>query len=100
MPPKYVIINDVDAPEPRCVCQWVPDKGYCYLDRSGDKPRYDGMPGDHATSVEAFGWEWTDKPDGTVSFSLSDRPFTATYPDGESRRWQHEAISFSFRRRP
>ncbi|SHK23707.1 hypothetical protein SAMN02745194_04515 [Roseomonas rosea] len=97
-PTRYVIINDCDAPEPRMVCQWVPGVGYCYLDRRGIKPTYDGMTGTHATPVEAFGFVWTDNPDGTVSFYRSERPVTATYQDGKLRRWQDRADGFEFRR--
>ena len=43
--PKYVIVNEYDAPEPRMVCQWVPGVGYCYMDRTHGKSRYDGMTG-------------------------------------------------------
>jgi hypothetical protein len=97
-PSRYVIINDIDAPEPRMVCQWVPRKGYCYLDRTRGKPQHDGMSGLDATSIEAFGFVWTDNPDNTVSFYLSTRPVTATYSDGKSRRWQSRVESFEFRR--
>jgi hypothetical protein len=94
--PKYVIINDCDAPEPSMVCQWVSGIGYCYLDRSAGKPRFDGMHGTEATPVEAFGFVWTDNSDGTVSFYLSDRPVTATYRDARPRRWQSRVKSFEF----
>lgn len=96
--PRYVIINDCDQPKPDMVCQWVPGIGYCYLDRRGTKPDHDGMTGREATSLEAFGFVWTDNPDGTVSFYRSERPVTATYRDGVKRRWQHHADSFEFRR--
>lgn len=91
---KYVIINDVDAPEPAMVCQWVPSIGYCYLDRRHPKPRHDGMRGLEATPIEAFGFLWVENSDGTVSFYQSDLPVTATYQDGEPRRWQSRATSF------
>jgi len=97
-PARYVIINEIDAPEPRMVCQWVPGLGYCYLDRSRNKPSHDGMSGVEATSVEAFGFAWTDNPDGTVSFYRSERAVTATYRDGEPRRWQNSADSFEWPR--
>lgn len=97
-PARYVIINEIDAPEPRMVCQWVPGIGYCYLDRRGTKPDHDGMIGAEATPVEAFGFAWAENPDGTVSFYRSERPVTATYRDGVPRRWQHHADSFEFRR--
>ena len=96
--PKYVIINDFDAPQPSMVCQWVPGVGYCYLDRRDTKPNHDGMTGDAATPVEAFGIVWTDNKDGTVSFYLSDSPVTATYQDGEPRVWQSSRNSFEFKR--
>lgn len=94
----YVIINDCDLPSPNLVAQWVPGVGYCYLDRRGTKPDHDGMQGLRCTPVEAFGFVWTDNPDGTVSFYRSERPVTATYRDGRPRRWQHDADSFEFRR--
>lgn len=96
--PKYVIINDTDAPEPRMVCQWVPGIGYCYLDRRDHKSDYDGMRGTEATPVEQFGFAWTDNPDGSVSFYLSDKPATATYQDGEPRHWQSGTTRFEYRR--
>jgi hypothetical protein len=92
--PRYVIINDIDAPEPSMVCQWVPHVGYCYLDRRQGKPDHDGMKGTEATPIEAFGFVWTDNSDGTVSFYLSDITPTATYSDGEPRRWQSWVGSF------
>ncbi len=95
---RYVIINEIDAPEPRMVCQWVPRIGYCYLDRRDGKHRHDGMRGDEATPIEAFGFVWTDNPDGSVSFYMSDKPVTATYRDGEPRRWQSRVQSFERRR--
>ena len=94
----YVIINEWDAPEPAMVCQWVPNVGYCYLDRKPHKPSFDGMGGDHATPMEAFGFVCRDDPDGTVSFYLSGEPATATYSDGAPRRWQSHATAFQRRR--
>ena len=94
--PKYVIINDFDAPEPAMVSQWVPGIGYCYLDRRNGKLRHDGMNGTAATPIEAFGFTWAENRDGTVSFYQTDRPVTATYSDGEPRRWQSRATSFEF----
>ncbi len=94
---KYVIINDFDAPEPKMVCQWVDGIGYCYLDRQGTKSSHDGMKGVEATSVGEFGFDYTENPDGTVSFYRSDRAVTATYRDGEPRRWQHGADQFKHR---
>ena len=95
--PKYVIINDCDAPQPAMVCQLVKGIGYCYLDRRGTKPEHDGMTGTEATSVEAFGFRWAEDPDGMVRFYLSDQPVTATYSDGEPRRWQSRDYGFEFR---
>lgn len=92
--PRYVIINDCDAPQPNMVCQWVENVGYCYLDRSSGKPQHDGMQGFEATPVEAFGFSWTEGGDGTVSFRRSTAPVTATYNDGEPRRWQHRSDGF------
>ena len=96
--PMYVIINDIDAPEPRMVCQWVPNIGYCYLDRSRGKPSHDGMHGSEATPVEAFGFAHIENHDGTVSFFRTTRPVTSAYRDGQPRRWQHRADAFEFRR--
>jgi hypothetical protein len=97
---KYVIINDTDAPEPRMVCQWVPGVGYCYLDRSGTKPDHDGMQGIEATPIEAFGFSYAEDSDGFVRFYRADRPVTATYQDGEPRRWQSRVNGFEYRRIP
>ena len=99
-PPPYVILNDIDAPEPRMVCQWVPGIGYCYLDRTRGKPRHDGMSGTEATPLDVFGWTWAEDEDGGswVRFYRTDRPSTAIYPDGVPRRWQHESDYFEFKR--
>lgn len=94
---QYVIINDIDAPEPRMVCQWVPGIGYCYLDRRDNKPDHDGMRSTEATPIEAFGFVWAHNADGTVSFYLSDKPVTATYRDGKARRWQSRSTGFEYR---
>lgn len=94
----YVIVSPFDAPQPDMVCQWVRGVGYCYLDRRGTKPDFDGMRGAEATSIDAFGFAWTDNPDGTVSFYRSERPATAVYPDGQPRSWQHRSHSFEWRR--
>ena len=98
--PRYVIIDDIDAPEPRMVCQWVPGIGYCYLDRKRNKPAHDGMSGIRATPIEDFGWTWAEDEDGGswVRFYRTERPVTATYPDGVLRRWQHPADYFEFKR--
>ena len=98
--PKYVIINDTDAPQPNMVCQWVAGTGYCYLDRRDGKERFDGMAGSRATPVEAFGWAIAEDEDvgSWVRFYRSDRPSTATYSDGEPRRWQHRANYFEYKR--
>jgi hypothetical protein len=97
-PAKYVIINETDAPEPAMVCQWVSGIGYCYLDRREPKPRYDGMSGDAATPIEAFGFAWTEeKADGTVFIFWSGAPVTATYSDGRLRRWQSDIVMFTHR---
>lgn len=96
--PEYVIINDTDGPTASMVCQWVPSVGYCYLDRSGTKPRHDGMKGAEATDVQDFGWVYTNNKDGTVSFYLTKQPSTATYRDGAHRRWQSPEIGFERKR--
>lgn len=95
---KYVIIDEFDAPEPAMVCQWVPNVGYCYLNRSGTKPRRDGMTGANATPIEAFGFDWRETGKGTVCFEMTSRPSTATYFDGMPRRWQSTAFFFEYRR--
>jgi hypothetical protein len=94
----YVIINDIDGPYFRMICQWVPGVGYCYLDRGKSKPRHDGMAGKEATPVDAFGIVWTDNADGSVSFYRSDLPATATYRDGQPRRWHDAADSAEYPR--
>lgn len=95
--PKYVIINDYDAPQPSMVCGWVPGVGYCYLERLGTKPSHDGMKGAEATPIEAFGFEWAEDTDGWVRFYQAERPVTATYRDGEPRQWQSRKTFFEFR---
>ena len=92
--PKYAIVSEFDAPTISLVCQWVPGIGYCYLDRR--KKQYDGMAGHKATSIEAFGFVWSETPDGTVQFSRSEAPATATYRDGAPRRWQSLSDSFQW----
>ncbi len=96
--PQYVIINDIDAPEPAMVCQWVPKVGYCYLDRRGTKPRHDGMRGAEATDIREFGFVYTNNKDGTVSFYRTDKPETAKYHDGKPRRWQSRYDGFERKR--
>ena len=93
--PKYVIINEFDAPAPQMVCQWVPNVGYCYLDRS--KARFDGMDGRRATDIGAFGFSWVEYGKGMVRFSQT-RPVTATYEDGAPRRWQSPEREFKYSR--
>lgn len=97
-PAKYVIVSDYDAPQPDMVCQWVPAKRYCYLDRTRNKPNHDGMIGDEATPIEAFGFIWANNRDGTVSFYRTVQPCTATYRDGVARRWQHPADKSTHKR--
>ncbi len=94
----YVIINDCDQPCPNMVCQWVEGVGYCYLDRSRNKPDFDGMEGTEAIPIEDFGFVWAHNANGTVSFYRTDRPITATYSDGMPRTWQHWNDSFEFQR--
>lgn len=98
--PKYVIINDCDAPQPRMVCQWIPGVGYCYMDRRDHKSDFDGMSGAEATPVESFGFVWVEDTDGYVRFYLADNPphpVTATYRDGKPRRWQDRQEFFEWR---
>lgn len=92
--PRYVIINDTDAPQPHMVCQWVPRIGYCYMDRR--KADFDGMTGREATSIEDFGFRWAEDTDSVTRFYLSDIPPTAAYHDGEPRRWQSRIHSFEW----
>tara|TARA_R110000868_G_scaffold129099_3_gene337564 strand:+ start:4324 stop:4656 length:333 start_codon:yes stop_codon:yes gene_type:complete len=86
--PKYVIIDDVDCPEPAMVAQWVPNTGYCYMDRIRNKPSFDGMVGSLATPLQTFGITWTET-DEIVTFRSGGKSF-ARYPDGMPRRWQSE----------
>lgn len=95
--PRYVIINDTDAPEPRMVCQWVPGIGYCYMDRRNNKADFDGMSGREAMPIEAFGFSVAEDTDGFARFYLSERPVTATYHDGDPRRWQSHQTFFEWR---
>ena len=92
--PKYVIVNEYDAPEPRMVCQWVPGVGYCYMDRTHGKSRYDGMTGSYIAPVFDFGFDIMENTGGLVSFHKA-RPSVALYLDGEPRRWQSSIHSFS-----
>src|ERR1700694_5679145 len=84
--PRYAIINDTDASQQNMVVQFVRGCGYCYLDRT--KASFDGMIGDEATDVRAFGFTWAENKDGTVTFYRNDIPPTATYHDGEPRPCQ------------
>lgn len=79
------------------VCQWVPDVGYCYLDRTGDKPLFDGMAGDEATPVNTFGILVHEAKDGTITFKATGKSF-ARYADGTPRRWQSIEAAFTHRR--
>ena len=96
--PPYVIINDTDRPMPEMVCQWVPGVGYCYLDRSGNNPSFDGMKGREATPVEEFGLGWTNTRSGAVRFYRSGAEPCAKYQDGEPRIWQSQYWAFEYRR--
>jgi len=91
---KYVILNDTDAPQPNMVCQWVEGIGYCYLDRTHNKPDFDGMTGSEATPVTTFGIQWIET-DGEVDFWVMGRSF-ARYTDGIPRKWQSSAPNFSW----
>lgn len=91
---KYVIINDCDVPQPDMVCQWVPGVGYCYLDRSGNKPSFDGMKGDEATPINMFGILVHEAKDRTISFKATGKSF-ARYLDGRPRRWQSSEPAFT-----
>lgn len=91
---KYVIMNDTDAPQPNMVCQWVEGVGYCYLDRTNNKPRHDGMRGSEATPVTTFGVGWVEGK-GMVQFYVT-HPSFARYPDGMPRRWQSDVREFSW----
>ena len=94
---RYVIVSDADAPSPSMVCQLVPGLGYCYMNRGYNKPSFDGMRGDGATPIEAFGFEWTEDADGWTHFDQTGA-VTATYQDGSPRRWQSSLRSFDWRR--
>lgn len=93
--PRYAIINDIDAPEPRNVVQLVDRRGYCYLD--GTKRCYDGMTGTDATDVRAFGFSFAEDTDGMVRFYRNELVPTAKYRDGEPRAWQSLQHSFEWR---
>lgn len=94
--PKFAIVNDIDAPQPSLVCQWVPGVGYCYLDRRAGKANHDGMHPTKPTPIEAFGFNVT-QDEGRVRFQLlDDLEVTATYADGRPRRWQSRVTSFSY----
>lgn len=55
------------------------------------------MGGYEATDVRAFGFSWAEHQDGTVIFYRNELEPTATYGDGEPRRWQSPERSFGFR---
>lgn len=93
--PKYAIINDTDAPHPNMVVQWVPNVGYCYMNRT--LSRHDGMQGSEATDIRAFGFSWAEDPDGVTRFYRNTLDPTATYSDGEPRLWQPRSDFFEWR---
>lgn len=93
--PKYAIVNEFDAPQPSLVAQWVPGKGYCYLDRS--KSMHDGMMGTRPTAIEDFGFEVIEHPDGSVTFNKT-RHSRATYASGGTRVWQSYIGEFTHQR--
>lgn len=92
--PRYVIINDIDAPQPNMVAQYVTGTGYCYLDRRN--ARFDGMRGHEAIDVRKFGFSWVEDTDGVVRFYRNELAPTATYSDGESRRWKASGDFFEW----
>lgn len=79
------------------VCQWVPGVGYCYLDRTGNKPSFDGMKGEEATPINTFGILVHEAKDGIITFQVTGKSF-ARYPDGQPRRWQSSAPQFTHQR--
>jgi len=98
--PKYAIVNDIDQPCKRLICELI-DGLYYYMGRVQDPSlkRFDGMNPEAPTGLEEFGFIIEETGD-RVQFDLPDIAFvSATYPDGKSRKWQDSfRLSFSLPR--
>ena len=87
MKSKYVIIDDVDKPCARLICELVGDR-YYYM-RRDDKVlrRHGSMTGRFAIPLEDFGFTWTEYATGHTCF-VRVAQSKAKYPDGKIRNWQ------------
>ncbi len=89
---KYVIINDVDRPCERLICERQPDGSYRYIhpDHKHHPPMWAGTT---ATPLKFFGVQLIvigEEGFPREFFGLVIRESTATYSDGRIRRWQGE----------
>lgn len=86
--PRFVIINDSDAPSRRNVAQWVDGVGYCYMarDEYPNLKEFDGMQPLNPTPIEDFGFAILPRMD-EVAFVRAGES-VATYEDGKPRAWQ------------
>ena len=90
MTSRFYIINEVDRPYARHVCELV-NEGLCYMSRSTNPSMasYDGMSvRPDSTPVEDFGFTIEDHGDQIAFTKTSDSK--ATYKDGKPRDWQGE----------
>ena len=94
--PRFAIMNTMDAPQRRMVCEWVPNVGYCYMMRHHEPhlKDFDGMNPPRPTSLEDFGFRVDVLSIEAVFTRIADS--TATYEDGKPRSWQDRCWTDQF----
>lgn len=96
---KYAILNSIDRPYERLVCELVDGK-YYYLQRAVEEGLrdYDGMePRDDTTSMEDFGFDCIEDASGLEVCFIKRRESVARYESGEIRPWQGK-VNFTHKR--
>ena len=89
---EFFIVDDCDAPKQRMIAVLSEDGNLYYT-----HPKLIGhgpMHGRRATNVKEFGFEIEEEESGTYKFTKTSRS-TATYPDGQPRRWQDTKMEFT-----
>lgn len=91
--PQFAIINEVDKPCWRHVCQHIGDGKYRYLHK--DLAHWAVMEPTNPTDMRNFGWDWL-LWDGEVVFHSKEASY-ARYPDGKPRYWQDNELEHKFK---
>lgn len=96
-PPRFVIVNTCDCPQPTLIAQYVEGVGYCYMNQNEDKhkARFNGMMPSRPTPIADFGFDIEEYGD-EIRFRQV-RESVATYEDGKPRKWQSWQKEFSLR---